>query len=207
MWGSVPWEGPAGSPQSAQGRPPPHKVPCSALLHRKAFCSIIKGDVWDRVDSGPPHTHPWGQQGGGRARPRAQACRILCPCLRPAPMTATASSAPRALEGAGWHTLGTPAGEESVPPGSIGTSTFLISPGLGRAPADLTHPLPASWAARPQQHGGSWAGSLGAPGAGLRGIPRPLHPTPSVSGSGVGGPPQTHLPPRAPDLSLLQSYF
>lgn len=40
----------------------PHKVPCSALLHRKAFCSLIKGDVWDRVDSGPPHTHPWGQQ-------------------------------------------------------------------------------------------------------------------------------------------------
>lgn len=78
--------GGAGRSKPAQGRPPPQGSQlCSSPTDRKAFCSLIKGDVWDRVDSGPPHAHLRGQQGGGRACPWAQGRQDLVSMLAPGP--------------------------------------------------------------------------------------------------------------------------
>lgn len=80
-----------------------------------------------------PHTHPWGQQGGGRDCPGAHAPGTLHPVPCAAPRTPTASSAgPWALEGTDCvHAPGTPGA--ATTPLKCRHHHFLISPGLRRA--------------------------------------------------------------------------
>ena len=139
----------------------PHKAPSSALWDRKAFCSLIKGDVWNRVDSGPPHTHPWR---GSRAGPQAQYPPEPCrPCLAPsAHGTDSQLYAPVYPGGCRLHTqaLGTPGAAEYPNPGAWaprGHRHFSHQPGAWQSLL-LMHPsgpLPSSTASLWKRlHGG-----------------------------------------------------
>lgn len=124
--------------QRRAGHASPTRLPAQALWDRKAFCSLVKGDVWNRVDSGPPHTS-LGAAGLalGLGAPRT---RHPGPAAGPTALTAgPAYPCPVDLQA-----LVTLRAAEHPRPGVW--ALFCTAPGLARPP--LMRPVPSSQAAR-----------------------------------------------------------
>lgn len=114
------------------GHASPTSLPVQALWDRKAFCSLVKGDVWNRGDSGPPHTS-LGAAGLalGLGAPRT---RHPGPAAGPTALTAgPARPCPEDLQA-----LVTPIAAEHPRPGVW--ALFCTAPGLARPP--LMRPVP-----------------------------------------------------------------